>query len=140
VNVRKLGEKRRQPIALQRRRIRESVVLIFNRARLLPASWRAAFAGAALTLPLATLAYADTLYVGGCVGAPGTVSCVLRVGPAGDPYVRTVPQPENDADRARATERDQKWLQRCKPIIAQDRYGVPRYHYAAAGCDLGVIE
>jgi hypothetical protein len=140
VNVRKLGEKRRQPIALQRRRIRESVVLIFNRARLLPASWRAAYAGAALTLPLATLAYADTLYVGGCVGAPGTVSCVLRVGPAGDPYVRTVPQPETDADKARATERDQKWLQRCRPIIAQDRYGVPRYHYAAAGCDLGVIE
>jgi hypothetical protein len=138
--VRKLGEKRRQPIALQRRRIRESVVLIFNRARLLPASWRAAYAGAALTLPLATLAYADTLYVGGCVGAPGTVSCVLRVGPAGDPYVRTVPQPETDADKARATERDQKWLQRCRPIIAQDRYGVPRYHYAAAGCDLGVIE
>jgi hypothetical protein len=140
VNVRKLGEKRRQPIALQRRRIRESVVLIFNRARLLPASWRAAYAGAALTLPLATLAYADTLYVGGCVGAPGTVSCVLRVGPAGDPYVRTVPQPETDADKSRATERDQKWLQRCRPIIAQDRYGVPRYHYAAAGCDLGVIE
>jgi hypothetical protein len=140
VNVRKLGEKRRQPIASQRRRIRESVVLIFNRARLLPASWRAAYAGAALTLPLATLAYADTLYVGGCVGAPGTVSCVLRVGPAGDPYVRTVPQPESDADKARATERDQKWLQRCRPIIAQDRYGVPRYHYAAAGCDLGVIE
>jgi len=140
VNVRKLGEKRRQPIALQRRRIRERVVLIFNRARLLPASWRAAYAGAALTLPLATLAYADTLYVGGCVGAPGTVSCVLRVGPAGDPYVRTVPQPETDADKARATERDQKWLQRCRPIIAQDRYGVPRYHYAAAGCDLGVIE
>jgi len=140
VSVRKLGEKRRQPIASQRRRIRESVVLIFNRARLLPASWRAAYAGAALTLPLATLAYADTLYVGGCIGAPGTVSCVLRVGPAGDPYVRTVPQPETDADKARATERDQKWLQRCRPIIAQDRYGVPRYHYAAAGCDLGVIE
>jgi hypothetical protein len=135
-----LVKKRRRPIASQRRRIRESVVLIFNRARLLPASWRAAFAGAALTLPLATLAYADTLYVGGCVGAPGTVSCVLRVGPAGDPYVRTVPQPESDADKARATERDQKWLQRCRPIIAQDRYGVPRYHYAAAGCDLGVIE
>jgi len=76
-------------------------VLIFNRARLLPASWRAAYAGAALTLPLVTLAYADTLYVGGCVGAPGTVSCVLRVGPAGDPYVRTVPQPETDAEKAR---------------------------------------
>ena len=139
-NVRKLGEKRRQPIASQRRRVRESVVLIFNRARLLSASWRAAYAGAALTLPLVTLAYADTLYVGGCVGAPGAVSCVLRVGPAGDPYVRTVPQPENEADKARATERDQKWLQRCRPIVAQDRYGVPRYHYAAAGCAFGVIE
>ena len=115
-------------------------MLIFNRARLLPASWCAAFAGAVLTLPLATLAYADTLYVGGCVGAPGAVSCVLRVGPAGDPYVRTVPQPENEADKARATERDQKWLQRCRPIVAQDRYGVPRYHYAAAGCAFGVIE
>jgi hypothetical protein len=116
------------------------VVLIFNRARLLSASWRAAYAGAALTLPLVTLAYADKLYVGGCVGAPGAVSCVLRVGPAGDPYVRTVPQPDNEADRARAAERDQKWLQRCRPIVAQDRYGVPRYHYAAAGCAFGVIE
>jgi hypothetical protein len=138
--VRKLGEKRRRPIASQRRRVRESVVLIFNRARLLSASWRAAYAGAALTLPLVTLAYADTLYVGGCVGAPGTVSCVLRVGPAGDPYIRAVPQPENDADKRRATERDQQWLQRCRPIVAQDRYGVPRYHYAAAGCEYGVIE
>ena len=115
-------------------------MLIFNHARLLSASWRAACAGAALTLPLVTLAYADTLYVGGCVGAPGTVSCVLRVGPAGNPYIRTVPQPENDADKRRATERDQQWLQRCRPIVAQDRYGVPRYHYAAAGCEFGVIE
>ena len=115
-------------------------MLIFSRARLLSASRRAAYAGAALTLPLVTLAYADTLYVGGSVGAPGAVSCVLREGPAGDPYIRTVPQPENEADKARATDRDQKWLQRCRPIVAQDRYGVPRYHYAAAGCDLGVIE
>jgi hypothetical protein len=51
-----------------------------------------------------------------------------------------VPQAETDAEKASATERDQKWLQRCRPIVAQDRYGVPRYHYAAAGCDLGVIE
>jgi len=138
--VRKLGEKRRHPIASQRRRVRESVVLIFSRARLLPASWRAAYAGAALTLPLVTLAYADTLYVGGCVGAPGTVSCVLRVGPAGDPYIRLVPQPENEAEKARATERDHRWMNRCRPVIAQDRYGVPRYYYAAPGCEFGVIE
>jgi hypothetical protein len=115
-------------------------VLIFNRARLISASWRAAYAGAALTLPLVTLAYADTLSVGGCVGAPGAVSCVLRAGEAGDPNVRAVPQPENETEKARATDRDQKWLQRCRPIVAQDRYGVSRYHYAAAGCAFGVIE
>jgi hypothetical protein len=120
------------------------VVLIFSRSRKpLSASWRAACAGAALTLSLMTLAYAesaDTLYVLGCVGAPGTGSCVLRVGPAGDPYVRSVPEPKSDDERARTTERDHKWMERCRPIIAQDRYGVPRYHYAAVGCDLGVIE
>jgi hypothetical protein len=138
--VRKLGEKRRQPIASQRRRVRESKVLIFTRARLLSPSWRAAYAGAAVTASLVTLAYADTLYVGGCVGAPGAVSCVLRAGEAGDPFIRTVPEPRNDEERARAAERDHKWMERCRPVVAQDRYGVPRYHYAAAGCDLGVIE
>jgi hypothetical protein len=116
-------------------------VLIFSRLRkTLSASWRPACAGTALTLSLATLAYADTLYVGGCVGAPGTVNCVLRVGPAGDPYIRSVPEPASEADKARATERDHKWLERCKPVVFQDRYGVPRYHYAAAGCGFGVIE
>ena len=109
----------------------------------LSASWRTAAAGAALTLSLATLAYAesaDTVYVLGCVGAPGTVGCVLRSGPAGDPYIRSVPEPASDADKARATERDHKWLARCKPVVSQDRYGVPRYHYAVAGCGFGVIE
>jgi hypothetical protein len=131
----------RRPTASHRHRARESVVLIFSRSRKpLSASWRAVCAGAALTLSLVTSAYADTLYVLGCVGARGTGSCVLRVGPAGDPYVRSVPEPKNDGERARAAERDHKWMERCRPIIAQDRYGVPRYHYAAAGCDLGVIE
>jgi hypothetical protein len=120
------------------------VVLIFSRAKKsLSDSWRTASAGAAVTLTLMTLAYAessDTLYVMGCVGAPGAGSCVLRVGPAGDPYIRMVPEPKSEDERARSAERDHKWMVRCKPIVAQDRYGVPRYHYAAAGCDLGVIE
>jgi len=115
-------------------------VLIFSRAKLLNASRRAAAIGAALTLSAMTLAYADTLYVGGCVGGLGAVNCVLRVGPAGDPYIRAVPQPDTEADKARAAERDHKWLARCRPIVAPDRYGVPRYHYAAPGCDFGVIE
>ena len=116
-------------------------MLIFSRFKnSLSASWRPACVGTALTLSLATLAYADTLYVGGCVGAPGTVSCVLRAGPAGDPYIRSVPEPASEADKARASERDHKWLERCKPLVFQDRYGVPRYHYAAAGCGFGIIE
>jgi hypothetical protein len=122
----------------------ECAVLIFSRFRnSFSASWRPACVGTALTLSLATLAYAesaDTLYVLGCVGAPGTVGCVLRAGPAGDPYIRSVPQPASDAEKARASERDHKWLERCKPIVVQDRYGVPRYHYAVAGCGFGIIE
>ena len=116
----------------------------FTRAGALWASWLAA---CAFTLSLATSAHADTISVTGCVWAPSglfwgstTGGCVERHGEAGDPYVRTVPQPKDEIEKARATERDQKWLQRCRPIIAQDRYGVPRYHYAARGCEFGIIE
>ena len=116
----------------------------FTRAGALWASWLAA---CAVTLSFATSTHADTISVTGCVWAPSglfwgaaTGGCVERHGEAGDPYVRTVPQPTDEIEKARATERDQKWLQRCRPIIAQDRYGVPRYHYAARGCEFGIIE
>jgi hypothetical protein len=123
-------------------------VLIFSRLRkTLSASWRPACAVVALTLSPATLAHADTVTVTGCVWAPSgifwgatTGGCVKRYGEAGDPYVRTVPPPKDEVEKARATERDHKWLERCKPVVFQDRYGVPRYHYAAAGCGFGVIE
>jgi hypothetical protein len=116
-------------------------VSIFSRAKA-SAFWPVARVVAAFTLsviPL-TAAHADTLGVGGCVGARGAFNCVVRIGPAGDPYVRTVPQPENDADRERAAARDRRWIERCRPAIAQDRYGVPRYYYKAPGCEFGVIE
>jgi hypothetical protein len=118
------------------------VVLTFSRGKALLASRKAALIGAASSLAIITMtaAYADTLWVGGCVGGHGAGNCVLRVGPAGDPYIRTVPAPENDAEKIRATERDHRWLARCRPIIAQDQMGVPRYHYAAPGCEFGVIE
>ena len=124
------------------------MVFIVSRAKSLWASWRAAFVGAAaLVLSAVPLAYADQLYVGGCVGAggaggrsrAGAFNCVLHIGPPGDPYVRTVPQPQNEADKGRQAERDHRWGERCKPVVAQDRFGVPRYHYAAPGCDFGVL-
>jgi hypothetical protein len=113
------------------------VVSVFSRAKTLCAFAPAAFVVAVLSLATAR---ADTVAVGGCVGARGALNCVVKVGPAGDPYVRTIPQPQTDADRERAEARDRKWIDRCRPTIAQDRYGVPRYHYAAWGCEFGVIE
>lgn len=85
-------------------------------------------------------AHADGVAAGGCVGDWSSLNCVARWGDARDPYVRTVPQPADDAERNHAAERDRKWEARCKPTIAQDRYGVPRYQYAAPGCEFGVIQ
>ncbi len=40
----------------------------------------------------------------------------------------------------RSRERDRKWVERCKPVMRQDAYGVSRYVYAARGCEHGRIE
>jgi len=77
---------------------------------------------------------------GGCVGGRGSFNCVTRWAPAGDPFVREVPQPVDEAARARARERERRWVDRCHPVIEPDRYGVPRYHYAMPGCEFGVGE
>lgn len=77
---------------------------------------------------------------GGCVGSRGSFNCVTRWAPAGDPYLRDVPQPGNEAARALAKQRDQRWVDRCRPTIEQDRYGVPRYRYATPGCEFGLGE
>lgn len=85
-------------------------------------------------------ASAGGIAFGGCTGGVGAANCVVRWGEAGDPYIRVVPQPAGEAERDQEAQRDRKWEQRCKPVIAQDRYGVPRYQYAAAGCEFGVIQ
>jgi hypothetical protein len=86
-----------------------------------------------------TVAHADSVAVGGCIGGQETLNCAVRWGEAGDPYVRTVPPPVTQEDRALATEREHKWEQRCRPVVAQDRYGVARYRYAAPGCEFGIL-
>jgi hypothetical protein len=80
------------------------------------------------------------MVVGGCVGGRGAVNCVVKWGSAGDPYVIHLPEPMDQAEKARSAERDRKWQDRCRPNIVQDYYGVPRYHYSAPGCEFGVIE
>jgi hypothetical protein len=77
---------------------------------------------------------------GGCVSSWSSFNCVMRWGPAGDPYVRVVPRSLDAAEIARAKERQRRWVDRCRPTIAPDRYGVSRYRYAQPGCEFGVGE
>ena len=127
-------------------RARESVVLTVGCVRTERAERslrRAAIAVAAVAflVAISTMtgsAQAQDLRVGGCIGHFwSTFNCVTRWGTYGDPYVRDVPQP-SDADKARAMARDKRWADRCRPYIAQDRYGVARYHYALPGCEFGI--
>jgi hypothetical protein len=117
-------------------------VLTFRCARSALAPRSAACLGAVLALSVMTFipARADKLFVGGCTGGGGSINCVGVLTTPGDPYVRAVPQPHSEADKARASERDQKWQERCKPVIKPDRFGVGRYRYAAPGCEFGVFE
>jgi hypothetical protein len=75
---------------------------------------------------------------GGCVASESSINCVSRWAPAGNPYLRFVPQPLDEAAIARAKERDKRWAARCRPVIEHDRYGVSRYRYAQPGCEFGV--
>ncbi len=77
--------------------------------------------------------------VGGCIGSRYTLNCVAHWGSYSDPYV-TVLHPQTEAEKELSAERDRKWQARCRPEVFQDRYGVPRYEYAAPGCEFGVIE
>jgi hypothetical protein len=102
--------------------------------------------GAALVLSLLswcaglTAAQAQMLGSGGCIGDGYSLNCADRYGPAGDPYLRQVPQPLDAAAIARAQQREKRWAERCHPVIALDRYGVSRYRYAQPGCEFGVGE
>ncbi len=142
------------PISMKRRadrlnavgpRLRERAVLTFNCAK---AVWNvrcAARLGAAVTLSAMTLvastaAYADSVAFGGCIGGAETLNCAVRWGEAHDPYIRTVPPPGSEEDRARAAEREHRWEQRCRPVVTQDRYGVARYRYSAPGCEFGILD
>ena len=76
----------------------------------------------------------------GCIGSRHTINCARRIGPAGDPFVRLVPRPADDAAVKRSLERERRWVDRCRPTVAPDGYGVPRYTYATPGCEFGVGE
>jgi hypothetical protein len=104
------------------------------------ASWSVASVGALIILCVATMTSADAGNIDrwSCVGGWRDFNCVEQSGPAGDPYVRLVPEPLGDGDRQRLQARDQKWLTRCHPTVEHDRYGVARYYYSAPGCEFGI--
>lgn len=109
------------------------MVLTLNCVRLAVASRHVVRFATVVGLSIVTLAmirgtaHADGIVLGGCVGAPGSVNCVVRWGEAGDPYIRVVPQPTDDAERTRSAERDRKWQRRCRPTIAHPRADVAHY-------------
>jgi hypothetical protein len=78
-------------------------------------------------------------FSGSCVGSGRSVVCAARWGAAGGgfPYIVEAPGPANERAAAEAAERERQWQARCRPVAEQDRYGVARYRYAAAGCEFG---
>ena len=107
-----------------------------------PLAWSAAHVGAAIILSaiILTPAYALDASNTSCVGGWRGYNCATVWGPAGDPHVRLVPEPLDEAEKARLAAGERKWQARCHPVIAHDRYGVARYRYSAAGCEFGVGE
>ena len=76
-----------------------------------------------------------------CIGNWYGESCfrTWREGPF-NPHVISVPGPQSDEERAAAAARDRRWVERCRPLIQQDRYGVQRYSYSAPGCEFGRLD
>ena len=115
--------------------------------RFSPTAWLAALALLALSMMSAPARSAppDRVYTSNCYGARNMVSCVhtRRRGPF-NPYVISVAGPqtpeEREAAREAAEARDRRWVERCQPVIRQDRHGMPRYSYGAAGCEYGVLD
>ena len=61
-------------------------------------------------------------------------------GPLPNPYIRSVPQPELQADKDTADARERAWVKACEPKLVRDHYGVQRYTYSKPGCEFGSPE
>ncbi len=97
-----------------------------------------AHVGAAIILSVMTWTsvYAGSVSDTSCVGSRNAFNC--RWGRVGDLYVRLVPEPLGETEKAYVMARDRRWRARCRPVIEYDHYGVARYHYSAPGCEFGV--
>ena len=104
-----------------------------------------AYALAVLMLPALTgSAFAqrvtDTV-VGSCVFSGRHSHCVrqYRYGDTGVTGIQTLREPSQE-DVTENRERERRWVERCRPVVRQDAYGVGRYVYAARGCEYGRVD
>lgn len=104
------------------------------------ASWLIAKVGAAAVLSAVTLRSASAASVIdlSCVVGAHNFNCAAQMATGGDPYLRAVPEPIGERQKAQIAARDRKWVARCHPVVERDGYGVARYHYAAPGCEYGI--
>lgn len=95
-----------------------------------------------LILPLAPEpAQAEGVRTRSCVGTHGSVSCVAtRRDGVANPHIVQAPKAISEQESAEHQQRDKLWQTRCRPVIKQDEFGVPRYVYAARGCEFGRLD
>jgi hypothetical protein len=110
--------------------------------RFSPIAWLAALALLALSM-LAAPARSEPgghTYTLDCSGSRYGRSCVAtsRRGRS-HPNVINAPALAGD-DIAAAEARDRRWVERCRPVIRQDHFGMPRYSYSAPGCEFGRLD
>ena len=88
---------------------------------------------AAAFLVMQPAARADGIRTGNCVWVGGLLSCTEKW-QRWDPEP---PRPPTEQELAEARERERQWQARCRPVVRHDEFGVPRYAYAAPGCEYG---
>lgn len=111
--------------------------------RFSPAAWLAALALLALSMMAAPARSepSEGVYTTNCFDTRSTESCITTFrGGRLSPHVITVPAPASADALAAAETRDRRWAERCRPVIRQDRYGMPRYSYDAPGCEYGRLD
>jgi hypothetical protein len=91
----------------------------------------------AMSAPVAAQRVTDTV-IGSCVFGGGGVNCVrqYRYGDPGHRGIQSLREPAPE-EVAELREREQRWVERCRPTLRRDAYGVGRYVYAARGCEYG---
>jgi hypothetical protein len=75
-----------------------------------------------------------------CFGGDNSYSCrrIFRT-VRRNPHIIEVPE-ASGRELAAMQERDRRWEARCRPIVRQDAYGMPRNVYAAPGCEFGRLD